>query len=502
MSTRRGERRALAAALTATLLVAPSAQADRPTALAIDRNGITHVADSAGGRVSRLSASGARLTDFPARLPTLAGIDVGPDDHLWVLGDGGAVYEHDTDGRILRQVSVTPCTRAKAPTVNGGLDVSRDFVFVASPCGDDVVRLDRTTLSGRRAWTVDTPAGLSFNPFSSPHQLAVARSAPGEVRLFTKDGTATRTQPVGGQVADVHLDDFGVVAALDSQRAQLHFYGTDGVEFKTLGRPGTRLGDLDGPLDVDIFGQYGGDLAGNVFIADTGNTRVQRWDAGGGTFWATSTLFVDPPPGPVPPPDGEPPLPDPPPATPGDPAPDAASVGVSINAAALFTRSAGVAITVRVPAGATAVVLSNDGGFGAARRFAIAPSRTYSWTLQDSGPERLPKTVYMRFEGPGTTTATYTDDIILDRTAPVVNGAALSPTGRSVLVSARDATSGVARLQLAAGPRARRTTVRYQRGRRVAVPRSVGRRPVVRAIDRAGNAGAWKRVTKRAAAAR
>ena len=62
-------------------------------------------------------------------------------------------------------------------------------------------------------------------------------------------------------------------------------FGTDGVEFRTLGGPGTAAGQLDGPAAIDVFEQFS-DLAGNLFIADYANKRVQRWNPFGFTFWA------------------------------------------------------------------------------------------------------------------------------------------------------------------------------------------------------------------------
>ena len=45
------------------------------------------------------------------------------------------------------------------------------------------------------------------------------------------------------------------------------------------------------------------------------------------------------------------------------------------------------------------------------------------WALDSSGPERLPKTVYVRFQIGPLTSDNFTDDIILDERPPVVNSA-------------------------------------------------------------------------------
>ena len=58
---------------------------------------------------------------------------------------------------------------------------------------------------------------------------------------------------------------------------QIHMYGSDGSEFRTLGGSGAALGKLSVPIAFDVFEQFS-DLAGNLFIADYGNNRIQRWN--------------------------------------------------------------------------------------------------------------------------------------------------------------------------------------------------------------------------------
>ena len=91
--------------------------------------------------------------------------------------------------------------------------------------------------------------------------------------------------------------------------------------------------------------------------------------------------------------------------------------------------------------------------------------KSIPWKLSESGSERLPKTVYVRF---GSSSQTFTDDIILDQTKPTISSAAVGASGATaavpraavrprqrartyrVRVRAKDATSGVAKVQFAA----------------------------------------------------
>jgi PKD domain/Bacterial Ig-like domain len=161
--------------------------------------------------------------------------------------------------------------------------------------------------------------------------------------------------------------------------------------------------------------------------------------------------------------------------------------GVSINHGAQFTNDPQVKVDLVWTPFAKDLVISNDGGFRPALGFPVR--NRIPWTLRSSGPERLPRTIYVRFTGGDDNgRQTYQDDIILDETAPVVMSARARRAGR-VRVVARDRTSGVKRMQFASNRRHPRHSVRY---RRVAKVR--GKHLLVRVRDGAGNWSHWKPV--------
>ncbi len=122
------------------------------------------------------------------------------------------------------------------------------------------------------------------------------------------------------------------------------------------------------------------------------------------------------------------------------PPPGAGVVGVSINEAATFTNDPQIKLTVVWPALASDLAVSNDGGFATSDVFPLPASGVVQWTLDESGPERLPKTVYLRYYGAGSDLNTYTDDIILDQTAPVIESATVVATTVSASASGLTAT--------------------------------------------------------------
>ena len=185
------------------------------------------------------------------------------------------------------------------------------------------------------------------------------------------------------------------------------------------------------------------------------------------------------------------------------PAPPAGPVGVSVNGGALYTNDPHVLIHTVWPEFASTVTLSNDGGFAHAENQAVAAD--IPWTLDSSGPERLPKTVYVRFdEG----TQTFQDDIILDEVPPVLTSATLigpsavgaklqtrraqaSRSGEYTLrASASDDDSGVGTMQLAQQSRRGGPMQPYTSAEKI-----VAKAAFMRVADRAGNFSPWRRVS-------
>ncbi len=179
--------------------------------------------------------------------------------------------------------------------------------------------------------------------------------------------------------------------------------------------------------------------------------------------------------------------------------------GVSVNEGAKFTNDPHVSVFMRWPTFAKDVVISNDGGFFPASQRPVGA--TVAWTLDSSGPEGLPKTIYARFVGGQSGPETYQDDIILDETAPVVvkavarEGAGsvrladlarrLAKRRYSVMVKARDETSGVARMQITS-KKAKSGPWRAYKKKSTFKTSSI--KIFARVQDRAGNVSRWKRL--------
>jgi len=169
-------------------------------------------------------------------------------------------------------------------------------------------------------------------------------------------------------------------------------------------------------------------------------------------------------------------------------APPAGPLGVTINDGARFTNTPNVTVSLVWPLFASIALLSNDGGFRAAGSFALAS--TIPWKLDPAGTERLPRTIYVRFQGGEAGRETYQDDIVLDEKKPKVTGASVVDDSSVLTVRAVDGVSGVASMEVRSGGWDRLKWVPFRSKLRL---RRSGKPIFVRVRDRAGNRSRWRR---------
>jgi len=135
------------------------------------------------------------------------------------------------------------------------------------------------------------------------------------------------------------------------------------------------------------------------------------------------------------------------------PSPPAGEIGVSIKNGDAFTNTKNIALNLVWPENATAARISNDGGFAKSKTKIVVLGASVDWTLDDSVKGVYTKVVYVRFNGVADTSKTYTDDIIFDTTAPVVESASAAAVLESINVSlkATDDITGMDKVEISNG---------------------------------------------------
>jgi hypothetical protein len=115
------------------------------------------------------------------------------------------------------------------------------------------------------------------------------------------------------------------------------------------------------------------------------------------------------------------------------PTPPPGPIGVSINGGDYATNHRHVQLDVVWPPYAGHALISNDRGFGSAggtKTLALAPQ--IAWTLPSAGSSgRIAQTVYLRFPDSRNPSETFSDDIVLDTTSPVIESASISHSSKT-----------------------------------------------------------------------
>jgi hypothetical protein len=313
----RTARTRLARTLAATALLlaalfsvsAASAMAQGPNAIGQSSDGTSYVGFADSPIIKRIDANGSALSSFTSQVSPVVAISVDPSDHVWILSPS-SVAEYSSTGQFLSSFDLHTCTgngnTPKDPNRYGGFVVTSSYVYIGLNCSPVLERFNRDG-SGFVATTIpDIPRGVAFGPAQSgkPNEVYVALPDANRVLTFNADTfgsgvsashTLIPATPSGGHTpmpTGIGIDTFGQLMVEDGANNFVYFYDTNNNDkvYRTLGHgpaPGSDAGSLNFPAALALHAQDGTGLANNLFLADYRNARVQRWDSGGYTFWAS-----------------------------------------------------------------------------------------------------------------------------------------------------------------------------------------------------------------------
>jgi tripartite motif-containing protein 71 len=273
-------------------------QLDFPIAIAVDGSGV-YVVDSSNERIDRFDASGTFVSawgwgvkDGASTLQTctatcqrgIVGKGAGQfDDPFGIVVSGGKVWVADAYNHRLQQF--TPAG-AHVATV-GGL-----------PGGEFYFPMDVTVAPSGTAYVADysayrvqrlSAAGAFESMWDSPYPLSVTAAGGG---VYATTGHSVRRYDTGGSLLDQWgssgslpgqfnwawgsaTDAAGNLYIADSNNDRVQKLDPSGNPLAVIGSTGSADGQLSKPRDVAV------DPAGNVYVADSGNNRVEKFDAAG-----------------------------------------------------------------------------------------------------------------------------------------------------------------------------------------------------------------------------
>ncbi len=502
-------------------------QLNLPYAIAFDGSGNIYVAESDGSRLQKFNSSGAFVSVLASSSDSTC-VDGAVNRASGVAVSGSSIFVSSRRDNCVQKISTSGVFQAKWGS-NGNengqfqepsavvvdslgyvyvADISRvqkfdasgnfvlswsgssdfpgmtidrnDNIYVARHANTDCRRIEKRSSSGVLLGSV---CGSDFSTWGGANTRLASDS---DGRLYITNGTAVvRVDPtvpkaaLSGPTASVLT---GTAVVLDASASSVVFGSVARYEW-----------DLDGDGSFERDGGSSPTVTTVFTAAGVRRVAVRVTAPSGKTAVASINIEVR-----LTPPSGE--------------------LGVSINDAAQFTNDPNVLLWPVWPAGATAMRVSNDGGFRRAQTLSLG--ETVAWALDSSGEERLPKTVYVRFSGSGIDEArTYQDDIILDQTPPrIVSATAMAAGARAsemradmgnrkktrartvrVRIKATDALSGVGQMQVTVSKKKPGAVRAYAVSTTLRTTKKV---IFVRAQDRAGNWSAWRSVRVKAKSAR
>lgn len=261
-----------------------------PIGIAIGPDGTVHVADPLNHRVQSFSPAGRHLASLSAageagafRYPF--GVALSPDgDTLYVADSGnGRVLALDPNGGLRGVVATRGDAAASlrvpsdvATDADGNVwvvDLLRRLVLVFRPDGTPVMILAVETEFRPHAIAVG-PGGDVL--VTDPSWRCVHRFAAASGQRLASWGS----QRAGGLAlpfAAAFAPDGASFYLSDTLNDRVLWHATDGTLLGTVGGgSGSGLGEFDAPLGVAVS------VDGTLFVADSGNHRVQAFKAAGG----------------------------------------------------------------------------------------------------------------------------------------------------------------------------------------------------------------------------
>ncbi len=265
---------------------------ERPIAVAVDAAGQIHVLDNAGGlfsdrsQVKVYAADGRHLRLLPKNGKPVA-LQLAPDGVFVADAEGYAVQRYDRQGRMAGLFGSRGDGRGQFQSL-AGLAVAAGQVFVGDRerglvhqfrTGTTAVAQALPGASGQPSvrWQQSLPLAASRLAWDGKDTLvAVARDR--EVLLRHQGGKTTEMPLKGIRPTALAFDKAGALWVLERGNDKLHKLDADGKPVLTVGRSGSRNGQFDGPNDFVIASD------GSVYVADSGNGRIQGFSPDGVFF--------------------------------------------------------------------------------------------------------------------------------------------------------------------------------------------------------------------------
>ncbi|RJQ55156.1 MAG: hypothetical protein C4521_02990 [Actinobacteria bacterium] len=265
----------------------------RPLGVAVGRNNLVYVTDSANSRIEVFTSPGRFLFAFnkvgKEKLLLPVYVAINGDDELFVTDRGRKkCYVFDLEGKYLRTIAGPPKPAKKslhnwAPTAmtfdgGGNLYVTdilvQHRVLVYDKQGKLRFQfgrkgeLDKPSTNPSTAGRFWFPNGITLD---NRGNIFVADSNNRRLQVYDREGKFVRFLSTLGLPRGVKFYDVGELMVVDTLGHQVGIYDKKGNNLAVFGQNGTGLGEFQFPNDISI----GPDK--KIYVVDTYNDRVQVW---------------------------------------------------------------------------------------------------------------------------------------------------------------------------------------------------------------------------------
>jgi DNA-binding beta-propeller fold protein YncE len=259
-----------------------------PQGVAVDSSDVVYVAG--GGQIRRFDGSGNALTNWVSN--GAVGITFDASDDAWVMA-ATAITEYDNSGSFIATYGSSGVGDGQLKGAEGIAIGAGGKVYVADT---DNGRIQRFSAAGvyQTQWGAfpgtgvpDFPTGLAVDPSNNVY---MTKKSTDQIQKFDVNGNLVQefggSGNGNGELSDpaaIAIDDAGSVYVLDTGNTRIQKFDPSGAYVTQWGSYGDCAiscsdGQVKAPTGIAV------DDSGHVFVADTGNNRIEEFSASDGTF--------------------------------------------------------------------------------------------------------------------------------------------------------------------------------------------------------------------------
>jgi DNA-binding beta-propeller fold protein YncE len=259
-----------------------------PVGVAVDATGAVYVPDAAGDAIRKLSPTGKLLALWNSQLNHPSGIALDPEGHIYIADTGDSrIVKLSATGRLLASWRTAGPGSVSFRTPDALAVDARGNVFVADTGNNRILKLSPEGIVSSQ-WKTQPPTPivrLRVPAITVDRHDDVWTVNPDQDRVYelSPSGTRLRTWVLPSRLGlhgafGLAVDGAGrvsVMALVASGFPVIAQFTSHGAFLSEWGHSGVGPGGLSTPSGLAV------DRQGNVYVADTGNYRIQKFSPSG-----------------------------------------------------------------------------------------------------------------------------------------------------------------------------------------------------------------------------